>query len=82
MAHDPKIKISTQEPEPEFLDDEQARKARREFLRRCGRFAAVTPPAMATLLVVSSVPRQARASTIGWHGKHHHFGFGLSSDDG
>ncbi|HZT19958.1 MAG TPA: hypothetical protein VFA23_11190 [Dongiaceae bacterium] len=38
---------------------------RRKFLKRCGRFAAVTPPMMATLLTVSSVPRQAQASTIG-----------------
>jgi len=38
---------------------ERERQERREFLRRCGRFAAVTPPAMATLLVVSSVPKEA-----------------------
>ena len=44
---------------------EKERQERREFLRRCGRFAAVTPPAMATLLVVSSVPKEAHASTIG-----------------
>jgi hypothetical protein len=39
--------------------------ARRAFLARCGRFAAVTPPAIATLLAVSSVPQDAHASTIG-----------------
>ena len=39
--------------------------ARRAFLVRCGRFAAVTPPAFATLLAVTSVPREAHASTIG-----------------
>ena len=44
---------------------EKERQERREFLRRCGRFAAVTPPAMPTLLVVSSVPKEAHASTIG-----------------
>jgi hypothetical protein len=38
--------------------------ARRAFLVRCGRFAAVTPPAFATLLAVTSVPREAHASTI------------------
>ena len=47
------------------LDAEAERRERRAFLKRCGRFAAVTPPAMATLLVVSSVPKEAHASTIG-----------------
>ena len=46
------------------LETEAERSERREFLKRCGRFAAVTPPAMATLLVVSSVPKEAHASTI------------------
>jgi hypothetical protein len=52
------------------LETEAERRERREFLKRCGRFAAVTPPAMATLLVVSSVPKEAHASTIGrrWGG--------------
>jgi hypothetical protein len=48
--------------------DGQDRDDRRDFLKRCGRFAAVTPPAMALLLSVASVPTQARASTIGWGG--------------
>ena len=47
------------------LEIEKERQERREFLKRCGRFAAVTPPAMATLLTVSSIPREAHASTIG-----------------
>jgi len=47
------------------LETEAQRQERREFLKRCGRFAAVTPPAMATLLVVFSVPKEAHASTIG-----------------
>jgi hypothetical protein len=38
---------------------------RREFLKTCGRFATVTPPAIALLLSVSSVPKEAFASTIG-----------------
>jgi hypothetical protein len=45
--------------------EDAERKARREFLVRCGRFAAVTPPMMTTLLTVSSLPREAQASTIG-----------------
>jgi len=40
---------------------------RREFLKKCGRFAAVTPPAMTLLLSVSTMPKEARASTIGHH---------------
>lgn len=48
-------------------DDTSEREARRIFLIRCGRFAAVTPPAMAMLLSVATVPEQAHASTIG-HG--------------
>jgi hypothetical protein len=38
---------------------------RREFLKKCGRFAVVTPPAMALLLSVSTAPKQAFASSIG-----------------
>ena len=49
--------------------DNQAdvQKERREFLRRCGRFAAVTPPAMTMLLALTEIPKEAHASTIG-HG--------------
>jgi hypothetical protein len=39
--------------------------ARRAFLLRCGRFAAVTPPVITTLLTVSMIPSEAHASTIG-----------------
>jgi hypothetical protein len=42
--------------------------ARREFLKRCGRFAAVTPPAMTMLLEVAAIPSEAHASTIGHQG--------------
>ena len=49
------------------VEDAKDSEARRAFLVRCGRFAVVTPPAMATLLMVSSVPREAHASTIGHH---------------
>jgi hypothetical protein len=38
---------------------------RREFLLRCSKYAAVTPPAMALLLAVSAVPEEAEASS--WH---------------
>lgn len=38
--------------------------ARRQFLARCGRFAAVTPPAMALLVSVAAAPDEAHASTV------------------
>ena len=50
---------------PELSDDREGAEARREFLKKCGRFAVVTPPAMTLLLSVSSMPREAHASTIG-----------------
>jgi hypothetical protein len=55
--------------ESERVSEEEAKDVndRREFLKKCGRFAAVTPPAMTLLLSVSSVPREAHASTIGHH---------------
>jgi hypothetical protein len=46
---------------PEISPEEEAR---RQFLARCGRFAAVTPPAMALLASVAAAPNEARASTI------------------
>jgi len=51
--------------EPAALIEPESISARREFLKRCGRFAAVTPPAMAMLLSVASVPSEAHASTWG-----------------
>jgi hypothetical protein len=54
MDESPKVPLDSGSPE-----------ARREFLKKCGRFAALTPPAMALLLSVSSVPQEANASTIG-----------------
>ena len=48
------------------IGDPAERKARREFLRRCGRFAAITPPAMTMLLAVATTPSEAHASTYGW----------------
>ena len=51
------------------MSDESGRAdARREFLKKCGRFAAVTPPAFAMLLSVASQPTEAHASTIGFLG--------------
>jgi hypothetical protein len=38
--------------------------ARRQFLARCGRFAIVTPPAMALLVTVAAKPDEAMASTV------------------
>jgi hypothetical protein len=50
------------------LGTPEDRQARREFLARCGRFAAVTPPAMTALLTVATKPREAYASTVLGHG--------------
>jgi hypothetical protein len=48
------------------IPEESAKQdVRRQFLLRCGRFAAITPPAMTMLLAVASTPDQARAS--GYH---------------
>lgn len=51
----------TERSDPQGQDDR-----RREFLRRCGRFAVVTPPAITMLLDVATIPREAHASTIGY----------------
>ena len=50
---------------PELPVPPDSRDDRREFLRKCGRFAAVTPPAMTMLLSVASKPTEAHASTFG-----------------
>ncbi len=47
------------------VEDAADSEARRAFLLRCGRFAAVTPPVITMLLTVSSIPSEANASTIG-----------------
>jgi hypothetical protein len=50
---------------PELPLEPDSPEDRREFLRKCGRFAAVTPPAMTMLLSVASKPTEARASVFG-----------------
>ena len=60
--------------EPERADgeatDNEGSSARREFLRKAGKFAAVTPPLMATMLAVTSTPALANGSGSGHgHGK-------------
>jgi len=50
---------------------------RRKFLAACGKFAAVTPPAM-TVLLSTSLTSQAIAMS-GGHGNN---GFGNGGDDG
>jgi hypothetical protein len=57
--------------EPGALPEDEAR---RRFLAKCGRFAAVTPPAMTMLLSVAVKPTEAHASTVlggGWDHKPH-----------
>lgn len=52
------------EPGQDDYSTAEEREARRRFLVECGRFAAVTPPAMAMLLTVTDTPTEAYASTI------------------
>jgi hypothetical protein len=47
--------------------------ARREFLGKAGRFAAITPPAV-TLLLGTSLGSRAIAGSSGSHPHHHHPG--------
>jgi hypothetical protein len=61
------------------LEKSESADARRDFLKRAGRFAAVTPPAMALLLSTATVPKQAFASSIGLKGNN---GWGNGGDDG
>jgi hypothetical protein len=49
--------------ERDSIDNSPDREARRRFLLKCGRFAAVTPPAMAVLLSVAATPRRAQAAS-------------------
>jgi hypothetical protein len=49
--------------QPQQPDNLKISEGRREFLLRCGKYAAVTPPAMALLLAVSAVPEEAAASS-------------------
>src|SRR5262249_27472905 len=50
---------------PDSFDGREGPEARRGFLKKCGRFAVLKPPAMTLLLSVSPLPREAYASTIG-----------------
>lgn len=61
---------------PEFDQDED----RRQFLKTCGRFAAVTPPAF-TLLLSTSLTSNVVAASMGRSGKGNN-GFGNGGDDG
>jgi hypothetical protein len=49
---------------PEATEQTEQQEDRRKFLARCGRFAVVTPPAMALLASVAAAPNEAHASTI------------------
>ena len=52
--------------QPERVDgqatDNEGSSARREFLRKARKFAAVTPPLIATMLSVTSTPARANGS--------------------
>jgi len=66
-------------PAPPATDE-----ARRKFLATCGKFALVTPPAMA-LILADSERNYAVALSGGYHHVHHHHGnngFGNGGHDG
>lgn len=60
-------KINASKNKPESLVSET--QARRDFLKKAGRFAAVTPPAI-TLLLGTSLRSKAIAKSGGSHGHH------------
>ncbi len=45
-------------------DSEETKEGRRPILRRLGRFAAITPPAIALLLAAATKPAKAVTSPI------------------
>jgi len=63
---------------------------RREFLKTCGRFAAVTPPALTVLLstsltsdvIAASMGRSVNGGNGGNNGKNGNNGIGNGGDDG
>ena len=72
MSRTTKSKVKSAK-EPEVKSDELAKEeqARREFLKKAGQFAVVTPPSIA-LLLGTSLTSQAIAASHGGHawGKH------------
>jgi hypothetical protein len=55
--------------EEPLSSDAGVEEERREFLKRCGRFAVVTPPAITMMLSVAAKPAHARSSGfpgVGW----------------
>lgn len=55
--------------------------ARRQFLKKCGKFAIVTPPAVALMLSAEGSQYTAAASGFG-RGGHGNNGFGNGGGDG
>ncbi|WP_445503115.1 hypothetical protein [Microvirga sp. G4-2] len=63
------------------LPQERIDHDRREFLAKCGKFAAITPPAM-TLLLSTSLTSNAIAKSASGNRKHPNNGYGNSGGDG
>ncbi|WP_247421114.1 MULTISPECIES: hypothetical protein [unclassified Bradyrhizobium] len=59
---------------------DKASRRRREFLKICGKFAAVTPPAIALLLSTSSRPIARSGAAPA--GPHRNNGYGNGGADG
>lgn len=53
------------------ISDNPATKDRREFLKKCGKFAAVTPPAITMLLSTSltsnAIAKSGSGKKMGWY---------------
>lgn len=77
MRIEPIEKRSAPVDEPGATDTSVER-ARRQFLFKAGRFAAVTPPLIATMLAVTSTPALANGSgsSGGSKGRGHKYGHG------
>jgi hypothetical protein len=56
--------------------------ARRQFLERCGKFAAATPPVVAVLLATGKTNYAVAASGSNGHGPQGNNGFGNGGGDG
>ena len=53
---------------------DDAAEARRAFIKKCGKFAVVTPPAIVLLLTATGTPAFASHDAGGGYSKHHNTG--------
>jgi len=63
-------------------DQETRAEARRNFLKTCGKFAVITPPAVTLMLSAASHNYAAAQSGLGVVTRHGNNGFGNDGNDG